>query len=190
LHRRFGVKKLIVTTMQAVSGAGYPGISSLDIIDNVIPYIAGEEGKSEIEPLKILGKIEGGTISSLEGISISMHCNRVPVMDGHTACISVQFETKPAKDDILALWNEFRGLPQELRLPSAPPQPIIYKEEKDRPQPRLDRNAGDGMAITVGRLRECPVLDFRFVSLSHNALRGAARGGVLNAELLSAQGYV
>ena len=189
LHRQFGVKKLIITTMQAASGAGYPGVSSLDIIDNVIPYIGGEEEKSENEPLKILGKIQGNQFSHIEGVSISAHCNRVPVLDGHTACISVEFENKPPQEEILRLWRDFRGVPQELRLPSAPAYPILYREEKDRPQPRLDRNAERGMAVTAGRLRECPVLDYRFVALSHNALRGAASGGVLNAELLYAQGY-
>lgn len=189
LHRQFGVKKIIVSTMQAVSGAGYPGVSSLDIIDNVIPYIDGEEKKSEIEPLKILGKIQGDQIVLNEGILISAHCNRVPVIDGHTACISVQFEKKPKREELLDLWRQFTGLPQQLCLPSAPMNPIIYREEKDRPQPRLDRDAGHGMAITVGRLRDCQVLDFRFVGLSHNALRGAASGGILNAELLFAKGY-
>ena len=200
LHRVFGIKKLIVVTMQAVSGAGYPGIASLDIIDNIIPYIAGEEEKSEVEPLKILGTIQNEEIVSATAPSISMHCNRVPVLDGHTACVSVEFEKKPSREEILTLWREFRSVPQELLLPSAPSHPIIYKDEKDRPQPRLDRDAEGGMAITVGRLRECHVFDFRFVCLSHNVLRGAARGGVLNAELLHAsyfkkrcihaQGYV
>jgi len=189
LHQKFGIKKLIITTMQAVSGAGYPGVSSLDIIDNVIPYIGGEEEKSEREPLKILGKIQNGKIAPIQGLSISAHCNRVPVMDGHTACVSVEFVKKPTKEEILEIWREFRSVPQELNLPSAPIQPIIYREEKDRPQPKFDRNAEGGMAITVGRLRECPVLDFRFVALSHNALRGAAGGGVLNAELLYSQNY-
>jgi aspartate-semialdehyde dehydrogenase len=190
LHREFKIKNLIVVTMQAVSGAGYPGISSLDIIDNVIPFIQGEEEKSEVEPLKILGSVQKGEILPITDISISMHCNRVPVLHGHTACISVQFEKKPTRDEILTLWSEFRSVPQELSLPSAPARPIIYNEDNDRPQPRLDRDAENGMAITVGRLRQCSVLDFRFVSLSHNLLRGAARGGVLNAELLHMQGYI
>jgi aspartate-semialdehyde dehydrogenase len=190
LHREFNIKKLIVVTMQAVSGAGYPGIASLDIIDNIVPFIPGEEEKSEIEPLKILGSLQNEEISPTNGISISMHCNRVPVLNGHMACVSVQFEKKPTQKEILTLWQEFRSVPQELHLPSAPMQPIVYNAEKNRPQPRLDRDAGEGMAITVGRLRECLVFDFRFVCLSHNVLRGAARGGVLNAELLYAQGYV
>ncbi len=190
LHLKFKIKKLIITTMQAVSGAGYLGVSFLDIIDNIIPYIGAEEEKSEVEPLKILGKVQKDKISLTEGISISAHCNRVPVTDGHTACVSVQFEKKPTKEEVLKLWHEFKGMPQELSLPSAPLQPILYRKEKDRPQPKLDRNAESGMAITVGRLRECPVLDFRFVALSHNTLRGAAKGGMLNAELLYSQGYL
>ncbi len=140
LHKKFGIKKIIVSTMQAVSGAGYPGVSSLDIIDNVIPYIGGEEEKSENEPLKILGTIQKGQFAPHEGISISAHCNRVPVMDGHTACVSVEFETKPTKEEILEIWREFKGVPQELDLPSAPAQPIVYREEKDRPQPKFDRD--------------------------------------------------
>ena len=186
LHRKFGIKKVIVSTMQAVSGAGHPGISSLDIIDNIIPFIPGEEEKSETEPLKILGTVQGGEICPITGVDVSMHCNRVPVLDGHTACVSVQFESKPTREEILTLWREFRGVPQKLRLPSAPEQPILYSDEEDRPQPRLDRDAGGGMAVTVGRLRECRVFDYRFVCLSHNVLRGAAKGGVLNAELLVA----
>lgn len=190
LHRKFGIKKIVLSTMQAVSGAGYPGVPSLDVIDNVIPYIGGEEEKSEQEPLKILGKIKEEKICPARGISISAHCNRVPVLDGHTACVSVEFEEKPTRQEILELWHAFKGAPQDLSLPSAPPQPILYREEKDRPQPKLDRNASKGMAITVGRLRECNVFDFRFVALSHNALRGAASGGVLNAELMYKKGYL
>ena len=187
LHRQFGVKRLIVTTMQSVSGAGYPGIPSLDIIDNVIPLIPGEEEKSETEPLKILGSVQGGQIRPAEGIKVSMHCNRVPVLSGHMACVSVEFELKPSRDEILTLWREFTAEPQRLGLPSAPRQPILYTDENDRPQPRLDREAGGGMASTVGRLRECRVFDYRFVCLSHNVFRGAAKGGVLNAELLYTQ---
>ncbi len=189
LHRAFGIETVIVSTMQALSGAGHPGISSLDIIDNLIPYIGGEEEKSETEPLKILGSIESGRFKPAQ-MTISAHCNRVPVLDGHTACVSVRFKKRTSKEEILQLWKEFKGLPQILSLPSAPLQPILYREEKDRPQPKLDRYAGNGMAITVGRLRECPALDFRFVALSHNALRGAASGGILNAELLFRQGYL
>lgn len=190
LHDKFHVSQLFVTTFQAVSGAGYPGVSSLDILDNVIPYIANEEEKSEQEPLKIWGHISGTTFSPASDIAIAAHCNRVPVLDGHLACVSVKFRTKPTKEEILHLWNNFSGLPQKLKLPSAPEQPILYTTESDRPQPRLDRNAGKGMSVSVGRLRECPVFDYRFVALSHNTIRGAAGGGILNAELLLKQGFL
>jgi len=186
LHQQFKVKRLIITTLQAVSGAGYPGVSSLDIMDNVIPYIANEEEKSEQEPLKIWGHIQDNFISSTNNIAISAHCNRVPVLDGHLACISVQFEQKPDKEEILSIWKNFRGLP----LPSAPDRPIIYREECNRPQPRQDRNAGNGMSVTIGRLRDCSIFDYRFVALSHNTIRGAAGGGILNAEFLMQQGYL
>ncbi|PIN85623.1 MAG: aspartate-semialdehyde dehydrogenase [Candidatus Diapherotrites archaeon CG11_big_fil_rev_8_21_14_0_20_37_9] len=190
LHEKFGVEKAIISTLQAVSGAGHPGVSSFDIIDNVVPYIGGEEEKSEKEPLKILGKIDGNEIKYFDGLEISAHCNRVPVIDGHLACVSVKFRKKPSKEEILDLWEKFRGIPQELDLPFAPKQPIIYRDEADRPQPRLDRDSDKGMAVTVGRLRECNVFDYRFVGLSHNTVRGAAGGGILNAELLVKQGYI
>jgi aspartate-semialdehyde dehydrogenase len=186
LHQQFKVTRLIVTTLQAVSGAGYPGVSSLDVMDNVIPYIANEEEKSEQEPLKMWGHIRDNCISSTNNIAISAHCNRVPVLDGHLACISVQFEQKPDREEILSIWKNFQGLP----LPSAPDRPIIYQAECDRPQPRQDRNAGNGMSVTVGRLRDCPLFDYRFVALSHNTIRGAAGGGILNAEFLMQQGYL
>lgn len=190
LYQRFGLDKVMVTTLQAVSGAGYPGVSALDITDNVIPYISGEEEKSEWEPLKVLGHIQGDQIVNAGDITISAHCNRVPVCDGHMACVSVAFKEKPASEDILAAWLDFRGEPQTLDLPLAPPRPILYDGNADRPQPRLDRDAGNGMAVTVGRLRPCPLLHYRFVGLSHNAVRGAAGGGVLIAELLAKQQYV
>lgn len=190
LHQQFKVTRLLVTTMQAVSGAGYPGVSSLDITDNVIPYIANEEDKSEQEPLKIWGSIQENRIESAKGIAISAHCNRVPVLDGHLACVSVQFETRPREEDILHIWRSFKGLPQHLQLPSAPVEPIIYRTENDRPQPRHDRNAGNGMSVTVGRLRGCHLLDYRFTALSHNTVRGAAGGGILNAEFLTQQGFL
>lgn len=186
LHSRFKVTQMIVTTLQAVSGAGYPGVSSLDMIDNIIPYIEKEEEKSEMEPLKIWGSLHGNAIKPASGITISAHCNRVPVLDGHLACVSVKFEQKPKKEEILSLWKEFKGT----ALPSQPEFPIIYREECDRPQPRQDRHAGNGMSITTGRLRECPLLDYRFVALSHNTIRGAAGGGILNAELLLEKGYL
>lgn len=186
LHEEFKIKKLIITTLQAMSGAG----ANFSISDNVIPYIAHEEEKSEREPLKILGAVVGNEITMATGIDIAAHCNRVPVVDGHMACVSVEFEKKPSENEILALWENFTGEPQRLKLPSAPEKPIIYFREQDRPQPQLDRDVDKGMAVTVGRLRTCPVFDYRFTALSHNTVRGAAGGGVLNAELLVAKGYV
>jgi aspartate-semialdehyde dehydrogenase len=187
----YPVESLVVTTLQAVSGAGYPGVSSLDVIDNVVPLIGGEEEKTEREPLKILGAIEDGRIVYDDSLRIAAHCNRVPVIDGHTACVSLAFKADtPSLDEIIAIWRAFEGQPQKLELPSAPHPPIIYRDERDRPQPRKDRDAGDGMAITVGRLRACPVMDVRFVALSHNTVRGAAGGAILSAELLVAQGYI
>lgn len=186
LHRRFGVRRLFVTTMQAISGAGYPGVASLDIVDNVIPFIAKEEEKTEIESLKVLGQIENGVIAPARGIAISAHCNRVPVIDGHLACVSVEFEAKPTMEEILKLWSA----PQELKLPSAPAFPLLYRAEENRPQPRRDREAGSGMSVSVGRLRECPLLSYRFVALSHNTIRGAAGGAILSAELLVQEGYI
>lgn len=189
LNRLYGVKKILTTTLQAVSGAGYPGVSSLDIHDNVIPYIKGEEKKTEDEPLKIWGSIVDASIKPTRAISISAHCNRVPVIDGHLACVSVEFETKPSIEDILQAWDTFESIPQKLQLPSSPTKTILYKKEEDRPQPRLDRLEGKGMAVTVGRLRECPLFHYRFAALSHNTIRGAAGGGILNAELLYKKGY-
>ena len=190
IHKKYPMKRAIITTMQAVSGAGHPGVSSFDIMDNVIPYIGGEEEKSEREPQKILGKIEGNKITYNEDFQISAHCNRVPTIDGHMACVSVEFEKKPTREEILKLWKNFKGEPQELNLPMAPKQPIIYREEPNRPQTRLDRDADKGMACVVGRLRECNVFQWRFVALSHNTVRGAAGGGILNAELLYKKGYL
>ena len=187
----FEVKKLLITTMQAVSGAGYPGVPSLDIVDNLVPYIGGEEEKTEKEPLKVFGKIENGACVNFDDLKISAHCNRVPVIDGHTACVSMLFgDKKPTKEEILKIWREFKSLPQELDLPFAQAQPIIYREEENRPQPRKDRDIDKAMAVSVGRLRECNVFDFKFVGLSHNTVRGAAGGGILNAELLFKKGYI
>jgi aspartate-semialdehyde dehydrogenase len=187
----YEVKRLIVTTLQAVSGAGYPGVPSLDMIDNIVPYIGGEEEKSEKEPLKILGSAEGGVFKNFEGMKISAHCNRVPVADGHTACVSLEFgDRKPSVEEVKKIWADFRALPQELDLPMAPKQPLIIREENDRPQPRKDRDADKAMAVTVGRIRPCGVFDLRFVGLSHNTVRGAAGGGILNAELLKYKGYI
>ncbi|MHB8104395.1 MAG: aspartate-semialdehyde dehydrogenase [Dehalococcoidales bacterium] len=185
------IDKMIVATLQAVSGAGYPGPSSIDLIDNVLPTLAGEEDKSEVEPAKIFGKIVGGKIVSDNSIKISAHCNRVAVSDGHVACVSLKFAgKKPSLEEIIKIWRNFTSLPQELKLPTAPIPPIIYRDEPDRPQPRKDRDAGNGMAITVGRLRPCNVFDIRFVGLHHNTNRGAAGGAILTAELLVAKGYI
>jgi len=185
------IKRLIVSTLQAVSGAGYPGVPSLDMLDNIVPYIGGEEEKSEQEPLKILGSIEGGVFKNAEQPKIAAHCNRVPVCDGHTACVSVEFgDKKPSVDEVKKIWTEFRSLPQELQLPLAPQRPIIIREEDNRPQPKKDRDTDKGMAVTVGRIRPCTVFDLRFVGLSHNTVRGAAGGGILNAELLKHKGYL
>lgn len=187
----YEVKRMFVSTMQAVSGAGYPGVPSLDIIDNVVPYIGGEEEKTEKEPSKIFGKVEGGKIVAFGGLKVSAHCNRVPVIDGHTACVSLEFgDKKPDLAEIERIWSAFHGLPQELDLPFAPKTPIIVRHEANRPQPRRDRDEDKGMAVSVGRLRECPLFDIRFVGLSHNTVRGAAGGGILNAELLKAKGFI
>jgi aspartate-semialdehyde dehydrogenase len=191
LRAGYEIPRLMVTTLQAVSGAGYPGTPSLDIIDNVVPYINGEEEKSEMEPLKILGAVKGNAIESVSSPRISAFCNRVPVADGHVACISLEFGTKkPLVDEVKRIWASFTALPQELGLPMAPERPIIVREEADRPQPRKDRNADKAMAVSVGRIRPCKVFDLRFVGLSHNTVRGAAGGGILNAELLKAKGYI
>ncbi|MGE5839717.1 MAG: aspartate-semialdehyde dehydrogenase [Deltaproteobacteria bacterium] len=191
MQKGYKVARMIVTTLQGLSGAGYPGPSSLDIVDNILPYIGGEEEKSESEPRKVLGKVSGTRIVPDESISISAHCTRVPVVDGHSACISIEFAgAKPSLDELKAIWNSYRSVPQELDLPSAPRNPIIVREEMDRPQPRKDRDAENGMAVVVGRLRPCKVFDCRFVGLSHNTIRGAAGGAILMAELLKAKGYI
>ena len=187
----FPAERMIVTTMQAVSGAGYPGVPSLDIIDNVVPYIGGEEEKSENEPLKVFGRISGGAIENASAPRISAACNRVPVVDGHTASVYLEFGAKkPSLDEIREIWAGFKGLPQEHGFPTAPAQPVIYRSEDNRPQPRKDRDTDKSMAVVVGRLRPCNVFDVRFTALSHNTIRGAAGGGVLNAELLKHLGYL
>jgi aspartate-semialdehyde dehydrogenase len=161
------------------------------MIDNIVPYIGGEEEKSEMEPLKMLGNIEGNVFKNAEWPKISAHCNRVQVTDGHTACVSVEFGAKkPSLEEVKKIWAEFKSLPQELKLPMAPERPIIIREEINRPQPRKDRDADKAMAVTIGRIRPCNVFDIRFVGLSHNTVRGAAGGGVLNAELLKHKGYL
>jgi aspartate-semialdehyde dehydrogenase len=187
----YPIDAMILSTLQAVSGAGYPGVPSLDLIDNVLPTLAGEEDKSEVEPLKILGKVHDGKIVNDKSIKISAHCNRVAVSDGHTACCSIKFAgKKPGMEEVIKIWRNFKGAPQELKLPFAPVPPLIYRDEADRPQPIKDRDAGNGMAVTVGRLRTCNVFDYRFVGLHHNTVRGAAGGAILTAELLMARGYV
>lgn len=184
-------RRIILSTLQAVSGAGYPGVPSLDIVDNIIPFISGEEDKSEVEPLKVFGRVENGVILPNRSITISAHCNRVPVVDGHTACVSLEFDgAKPKLEEIVPLWRAFRSVPQELGLPMAPKQPIIYTDEANRPQPRKDRDLDKAMAVTVGRLRPCNVFDIRFVGLHHNTVRGAAGGAILTAELMKARGLV
>lgn len=190
LHTQFGVEAVIATSMQAVSGAGYPGVPSLDIIDNILPFVAeSEEVKMGKEPNKMLG-VSNGQAVEMAGIKISAHCNRVPVSDGHLVTVSASFKNKPTLGDILEAWQSWQPLPQQLNLPSAPQPPLVVRAEDNRPQPRLDRDAGRGMATTVGRLRPCDVLDVRFVSLAHNTVRGAAGGSVLNAELMYAQGQL
>ncbi|MFH1375769.1 MAG: aspartate-semialdehyde dehydrogenase [Patescibacteria group bacterium] len=188
--RKFKPTKLIITTMQAISGAGKTFDTFPEIIDNVIPNIGGEEEKSEREPMKILGKLKNGRIIEEKKLKISAHCNRVAATDGHMATVSIEFAKKPTEKQILAAWKSFQGVPQKLNLPSAPKPPLIYLKDDFRPQTRLDRDAGKGMAATIGRLRKCLVLDYRFVCLSHNTVRGAAGGAILVAELLAKKGYL
>lgn len=191
-HAGFEVSKIIVTTMQAASGAGYPGIPFLDLIDNVIPFIwEGEEEKSIKETLKIYGSVGTDMIISNEQLKISVNCNRVPVVDGHTVCVNLQFvDRKPSIAEVTRIWNDFKSLPQQLNLPFAPLQPIIYRAENNRPQPRRDRDADKGMAVTVGKLKPCEVFDIKFVALVHNTIRGAAGGAILTAELLFKKNYL
>jgi len=187
--RRFGLARVMVTTLQAVSGAGYPGVASLDILGNVIPAISGEEEKMESETQKILGAYERESVSP-HRVVVSATTTRVPVLDGHTESISIQFEQQPTLADVRAALEGFRGRPQELGLPSAPPQPIIYFEAADRPQPRLDVERGNGMTISTGRLRPCSILGTKLVALGHNTVRGAAGAAILNAEMMVADGML
>ncbi|MBR5513293.1 MAG: aspartate-semialdehyde dehydrogenase [Ruminococcus sp.] len=187
--RKFGIKNVLACTYQAISGAGKNFDTWPEMVDNLIPFIGGEEEKSEQEPLKVWGTIENGEIVKASTPSITTQCLRVPVSDGHTAAVFVSFENKPSKEEILQLWADFKGVPQELELPSAPKQFIHYFEEDNRPQAKLDRNLEGGMAVSAGRLREDTQYDYKFVCLSHNTLRGAAGGAVLLAELLAAKGY-
>ena len=186
LEERFGIEKILVSTMQAVSGAGYPGVASMDILDNVVPYIGSEEEKMEAETLRLLGKLRGNHVEPLEA-KITAHCNRVPVVDGHTECVSIKFSRTATREQILAAWDEYKPLAGR-DLPFAPQQPVQFAGQPDRPQPRLDRNRERGMAVTVGRLRPCNLLDWKFVLLSHNTVRGAAGATILNAELLASLG--
>ncbi len=189
IHRRYGVEKVFVTTMQAISGAGYPGVPSWDILGNVIPFIAGEEEKIETETRKILGSLENGGIA-LAPFLVSAQTNRVAVENGHTECVSIGLKNSATPDEIAGLLASFTGLPQQLKLPSAPAHPILVSRECDRPQPRMDVMVERGMSAVVGRIRSCPILDIRMVLLGHNTIRGAAGAAILNAELLKAQGYL
>ncbi|MSV30507.1 MAG: aspartate-semialdehyde dehydrogenase [Bryobacterales bacterium] len=187
--RQFGITRVIVTTMQAISGAGYPGVPSMDITANVVPFIGGEEEKMEQETQKILGDFAIDHIRPLAA-RVSAHCNRVQVVDGHTETVSVEFASKPTAADVIEAFRAFRSVPQARNLPSAPPEPVIYMTEGDRPQPRRDVERERGMAAFVGRLRPCPVFDFKYVTLSHNTVRGAAGAAVLNAELMKSEGLL
>lgn len=189
LARRFGIRKVHAVSLQALSGAGYPGVPSMDIVDNVLPYIGGEEDKVQSEPQKLLGVLDGDAVRPAP-LTVSAQCNRVPVLEGHMVCVSLELAQDASLEEIRQTWEAFRGEPQELGLPSAPAQPIIYRHEPDRPQPRRDRDAGAGMAVTVGRLQECAVLGKKFVVLGHNTVRGAAGGSLVLAELLVAKGLV
>ncbi|MCA9833723.1 MAG: aspartate-semialdehyde dehydrogenase [Thermomicrobiales bacterium] len=189
LQDAFGLKKVLVTTMQAVSGAGYPGVPSLDMIDNVVPYIGSEEEKMETEAMKMLGGFVDGAFNTADFV-LSAHCNRVPVRDGHTECVSIELGSDATPADVIATFESFRALPQELGLPSAPARPVVVRYEDNRPQPQLDRDTERGMASVVGRVRPCPVLGLKYVLLGHNTIRGAAGAGILNAELLKAKGLL
>jgi len=189
LHAAFGLRSVLVTTLQGLSGAGYPGVPSLDALDNVIPFIRGEEEKLSLEPRKMLGEINGQGVDVAD-FAISAHCNRVPAREGHLEAVSVALRRPASTGDILEAWRDWSPLPQRLNLPTAPRRPLIVRSEPDRPQTRLDRDAGRGMAVSVGRLRSCEVLDIKFTVLGHNTIRGAAGASVLNAELMVAQGMI
>jgi aspartate-semialdehyde dehydrogenase len=187
--KQFGITRLITTTMQAISGAGYPGVASMDIVGNVIPFIGNEEEKMQEETQKILGEFRGDRIEPLAA-RVSAHCNRVAVVDGHTVTVSVEFSYKPSIGDLRHAIDTFRAEPQERALPSAPTRPVIYMDEPNRPQPRKDAERERGMAAFIGRLRPCPALDYKFVALGHNTIRGAAGAAVLNAELMHSEGML
>ncbi|HLK51207.1 MAG TPA: aspartate-semialdehyde dehydrogenase [Bryobacteraceae bacterium] len=187
--KQFGITRVVSTTLQAISGAGYPGVASMDIVGNVIPFISGEEEKMQQETQKILGEFRGDHIEPLAA-KVSAHCNRVAVVDGHTVTVSVELSEKPAISELHATYESFTSVPQQRNLPSAPPRPVIYMHEGNRPQPRKDAERERGMAAFVGRLRPCPVLDYKFVVLAHNTIRGAAGAAVLNAELMHSEGML
>lgn len=190
LHENFGIETVNVVTMQAISGGGYPGVPSMDILDNVIPFIGGEEEKMENEPLKILGSLNENHKIKFSDMKISAQCNRVSVIDGHTECVQVKLKKKVSKEEVVEVWKNFSAEPQKLNLPFAPRYPLIYLEENKYPQPRMHRNLGNGMSVAIGRLRECSLFDYKFVVLSHNTIRGAAGGTILIAELMKANGYL
>jgi aspartate-semialdehyde dehydrogenase len=187
LHARFGIEAVVATTLQALSGAGYPGVPSLDAVDNVLPYIGGEEEKIETETQKILGRLDGGRIEHAP-FKVSAQVHRVNVSDGHMAAVRVKLSRPASAEEVREAFASFTSLPQELKLHTAPERPVLVRDEPDRPQPRLDRDAGRGMSVTVGRLFPDNVLDYRFVALSHNTVRGAAGAAILNAELMIATG--
>lgn len=189
IDRAFGLDKVMMTSMQAVSGAGYPGVPTLDILGNVIPHIGGEEEKVECETQKLLGKLNGAGVQAGD-FAVSAQCNRVMVENGHTETVSVALRSKASCEDLLRAWHGFKPAPKVHRLPSAPQHPIVVRDEPDRPQPRFDVNTEHGMAAVIGRVRPCPVLDFKYVVLSHNTIRGAAGAAILNAELMKAEGYL
>jgi aspartate-semialdehyde dehydrogenase len=184
---KFGLRQVVVSTMQAVSGAGYPGVASLDIIDNVVPFISKEEKKLECEPLKILGAFDGNRVCNADFV-LSASCNRVSVRDGHMESVFVKLDENPTLDEVEETFKRFKGEPQKLKLPSAPENPIVVRKEQNRPQPRLDRNEGKGMSIVVGRIRKDPIMTLKYMCLGHNTIRGAAGGGTLSAELMVSKG--
>ncbi|MCA0453019.1 MAG: aspartate-semialdehyde dehydrogenase [Chloroflexi bacterium] len=187
--RQFGITKIIVVSAQAISGAGYPGVASLDILDNMIPYVSGDEQKLETETLRMLGSYQNEQISWMDA-KLSASCNRVPVIDGHLVNVSVELRANPRLNEIIDIWTNFRASAEVANLPSAPEHPLYYMPQIDRPQSRRDRNAGKGMSTSIGRLRECPILGYKFAALSHNTIRGAAGCSILNAELIASSGYI
>jgi len=189
LHHAFGLEKVFAVTMQAVSGAGYPGVASLDILGNVIPFIPKEEEKMEEETRKLLGNMNRTSVHLAE-FAMSAQCNRVAVEDGHTESVSIKLKRQAEPAQMIEAWNSYRAVPQQMKLPTAPEQPVFYDASPDRPQPRFDLDRGRGMTATIGRLRPCGLLDWKFTVLSHNTIRGAAGAALLNGELLKCQGYL